>query len=81
MNGNTALHVCAVNGRVDCAQVLLYRGADPTLTNRQGQTALQVAHIVGSMPVADVIHGHSPNNIGALYTLEEKGENNKIVAD
>lgn len=45
-------------------QVLLFRGADPTLVNRQGQTAVQVAQIVGTFSVADVIQGHSPHSVG-----------------
>jgi SH3/ankyrin repeat-containing protein len=66
VNGNTPLHVCAVNGRGDCAQVLLYRGAVATVFNKQGQTPVQVAQVVGNLVVADIILGHNANNIGLL---------------
>ena len=64
VNGNTPLHVCAVNNRPDCARVLLFRGADPAILNKQGQTALHVAHIVAHLSVAEVIQSHNPTQAG-----------------
>ncbi|VDN53566.1 unnamed protein product [Dracunculus medinensis] len=66
INGNTPLHVCAVNSRSDCARVLLFRGCDPTIVNKQGQTALHVARIVGNMGVAEMIQEHNPANAGIV---------------
>uniref|UniRef100_A0A915BXZ2 PDZ domain-containing protein n=1 Tax=Parascaris univalens TaxID=6257 RepID=A0A915BXZ2_PARUN len=60
VNGNTPLHVCAVNNRPECARVLLLRGADASIVNKQGQTALHVAHIVGNADVAEIIQNHNP---------------------
>ncbi|PIO71628.1 ankyrin repeat protein, partial [Teladorsagia circumcincta] len=45
----------------DCARVLLFRGANHLAVNKQGQTALHVAHIVGTTAVADVIASHNPS--------------------
>ncbi|VDM81809.1 unnamed protein product, partial [Strongylus vulgaris] len=71
VNGNTPLHVCAVNNRYrlclvvpECARVLLFRGANHLSVNKQGQTALHVAHIVGSTAVADIIASHNPSTSG-----------------
>ncbi|EPB79572.1 ankyrin repeat protein, partial [Ancylostoma ceylanicum] len=82
VNGNTPLHVCAVNNRYylhlfllshldpsvrcrfsrpECARVLLFRGANHLSVNKQGQTALHVAHIVGTTAVADIIASHNPS--------------------
>ena len=45
VNGNTPLHVWAVNNQDGCARVLLFRGADPNMVNNQAQTS----HHVGLM--------------------------------
>lgn len=50
--------------RPECARVLLFRGADPMIVNKQNQTALHVAHIVGNLAVADVIQRHNPQGAG-----------------
>lgn len=52
--------------RSDCARVLLFRGCDPTIVNKQGQTALHVARIVGNMGVAEMIQEHNPANAGIV---------------
>jgi hypothetical protein len=45
--------------------------------NRQNQTAIHVAQIVGNLPVVDVIRGHTPQNIGASnYFVEFSGATN-----
>jgi len=41
--GNTALHAAACMGFYDAAKLLLERGADRTLVNREGKTAAQSA--------------------------------------
>ncbi|ETN84141.1 PDZ/DHR/GLGF domain protein, partial [Necator americanus] len=45
----------------ECARVLLFRGANHLSVNKQGQTALHVAHIVGTTAVADIIASHNPS--------------------
>lgn len=42
-NGNTALHVCAMHGHVDCLKTLLLHGADPNMCNDNGDTPLNLA--------------------------------------
>ncbi|KAK6049560.1 hypothetical protein COOONC_12935 [Cooperia oncophora] len=56
-------------GRPDCARVLLFRGANHLAVNKQGQTALHVAHIVGTTAVADVIASHNPSASGPLHVF------------
>lgn len=50
--------------RVECAYILLCRGADPTILNKSDQSAINVAYIVKNIEIADVIQRHSPENIG-----------------
>ena len=50
--------------RPECARVLLFRGANHLSVNKQGQTALHVAHIVGNSAVAEVVAGHNPQQAG-----------------
>lgn len=49
---------------MECARTLLYRGADSTILNKSGQTAVHVAHIVNNIAIAEVIQRHSYENIG-----------------
>ncbi|KIH66140.1 PDZ/DHR/GLGF domain protein [Ancylostoma duodenale] len=49
------------SSRPECARVLLFRGANHLSVNKQGQTALHVAHIVGTTAVADIIASHNPS--------------------
>ena len=42
--GYTPLHMAASNGLIEAAEVLLQHGADVTIRNSQGQTALDVAN-------------------------------------
>ena len=39
----TALHSAAWERQLECARLLVERGADPTVTNEDGQTALDIA--------------------------------------
>ncbi|GFO28392.1 Sh3 and multiple ankyrin repeat domains protein 3 [Plakobranchus ocellatus] len=61
--GNTALHVCALNGQEACARVLMFRGADPTLLNYSNQTADQAATIAGNLAIAELIMSHNPDDV------------------
>jgi ankyrin repeat protein len=45
--GNTLLHSAVINGDIREVQRLLAAGADPRIANREGQTALRVAAILG----------------------------------
>ena len=46
-NGNTPLVMAAEFGEIDVARLLLHEGADPTIRNRSGQTALDAARKAG----------------------------------
>ncbi len=46
-NGNTPLVMAAEFGEIDVARLLLHEGADPTIRNRGGQTALDAARKAG----------------------------------
>jgi hypothetical protein len=52
VDGWTALHNSARNGRNRCAQALLFHRADMTLTTRYGETPLHVASRKGKAKVA-----------------------------
>ncbi|VDK29277.1 unnamed protein product [Anisakis simplex] len=45
----------------------MFRGADPGIPNKQGQTALHVAHIVGSVDVAECIRNFNPADAGTEH--------------
>jgi len=45
--GNTLLHSAVVSGDIREVQRLLAAGASPRIANREGQTALRVAAILG----------------------------------
>ena len=45
--GNTLLHSAVLSGNIREVQRLLAAGADPRIANREGQTALRVAAILG----------------------------------
>jgi ankyrin repeat protein len=53
--GATALHWAALRGHEDVARVLLQRGADPSLKNGNGETALQVAERANRAAVVQVL--------------------------
>ena len=59
-NGNTPLHVAAVNNQTGAARILLFRGAAPDVVNNQGQSAYHVALICGHHAVADLVKNHDP---------------------
>uniref|UniRef100_A0A914I9Z9 Uncharacterized protein n=1 Tax=Globodera rostochiensis TaxID=31243 RepID=A0A914I9Z9_GLORO len=50
-------------------KVLLYRGADLSMRNWQGQNSEQVAQFAGTLTVTGVIQGHDPHNIGTLSVV------------
>ena len=55
-----------MNNRPECARVLLFRGADATALNNQGQLPYHVSIIVGNTVVADVIRQWDPTMAGEL---------------
>ncbi|KAF2365042.1 Arf GTPase activating protein [Trinorchestia longiramus] len=46
--GNTGLHYCVIHARSECLRLLLRVGADPSLTNTNGKTPLDIARERGA---------------------------------
>mmetsp|Transcript_85424 Transcript_85424/g.242175 ORF Transcript_85424/g.242175 Transcript_85424/m.242175 type:complete len:342 (-) Transcript_85424:81-1106(-) len=67
--GNTALHVCAMNGSFDSAAVLLRAGADTNIKNNQKRTAFDVAKIRGT----DLSSTHNPELVQLLKDATKSG--------
>lgn len=53
--GNTLLHSAVVGGDLREVNRLLAAGADPRIANREGQTALRVAAILGRHDIYQVL--------------------------
>lgn len=62
VEGNTALHICAMAGAFDCAALLLRASADPNVRNLQKRTAFDVANIAGT----DLSSCHNPELVQLL---------------
>uniref|UniRef100_A0A182EHY3 PDZ domain-containing protein n=2 Tax=Onchocerca ochengi TaxID=42157 RepID=A0A182EHY3_ONCOC len=60
INGNTPLHVCAIHNKPNCARLLLFRGANLEIMNNQSQTPFDVAKILGSNEVTEIILNYDP---------------------
>ena len=56
-------HVC-LTLQEDCAQILLFRGADRYVKNYANQTAAEVAIIANSNHIADLINSFKPSDVG-----------------
>jgi ankyrin repeat protein len=53
--GNTLLHGAVISGDVREVELLLAAGADPKIANREGQTALDAAAILGHEEIHKVL--------------------------
>ncbi|KAI9144845.1 ankyrin repeat-containing domain protein [Paraphysoderma sedebokerense] len=53
--GNTALHWCCLNGQIETAELLIENGADITIKNDAGRTALYEAEQGGHSKIVDMI--------------------------
>ena len=56
--GSTALHVAALWGQAEAVCLLLHYGADPSVTDREGRTPLQVAE---SCEVKEILQVKAPS--------------------
>jgi ankyrin repeat protein len=57
--GNTLLHSAVASGDLREVERLLAAGADPSIVNRHGQSALRVAVLVGNPAVYHLLAGDS----------------------
>jgi len=48
----------------DCARILLFRGADRSIKNQSGQSALELAMNNGNIQLAEVIDSFSQRAVG-----------------
>ena len=53
--GNTALHLAAVRGKLECARLLVGAGADATKRNEDGETALELAQQRGKAEIVALL--------------------------
>jgi ankyrin repeat protein len=53
--GNTLLHSAVLSGDINEVRKLLAAGANPRIANRDGQTALRVAAILGHDEIHDLL--------------------------
>jgi ankyrin repeat protein len=53
--GNTLLHSAVLSGNISEVRKLLAAGANPGIANREGQTALRVAVILGYDEIYDLL--------------------------
>ena len=58
--GQTALMKAAQAGKLSSIKVLISSGANPTILNKQGKGALQIAEEKGHRPVVDYLSGQLP---------------------
>ncbi|WP_341815111.1 ankyrin repeat domain-containing protein [Wolbachia endosymbiont (group A) of Chalcis sispes] len=61
-NGNTSLHLAAMNGKIDVAKVLLKHNADVNAKNNEGKTALYYAAKYNHQELVELLLAH-----GASY--------------
>ena len=67
--GNTLLHSAVANGDIREVQQLLAAGADPRIANREGQTALRVAVLLGHEDIYRVLS--APRDAHNEWLLDE----------
>ena len=68
--GATALHIAAYRGQIDIAEYLILQGADLTLVNNDGLTALATAEYVRHAPLVMILGAASGTDEGLLPDLE-----------
>ena len=68
--GATALHIAAYRGQIDIAEYLILQGADLTLVNVDGLTALATAEYVRHAPLVMILGAASGTDEGLLPDLE-----------
>ena len=68
--GATALHIAAYRGQIDIAEYLILQGADLTLVNNDGLTALATAEYVRHAPLVMILGAASGTDEGVLPDLE-----------
>ncbi|KAL1132095.1 hypothetical protein AAG570_010053 [Ranatra chinensis] len=54
-NGESCLHAACLFGHLGCVKLLVHSGADPSLTNIEGATPLQLAHQAGHKQIVEYL--------------------------
>ena len=66
--GQTPLHYAAANGKFDCAQLLLNRGADRKLGCNRGQSPFELAEEIGNTECAELLKHRPPEIVHFITT-------------
>lgn len=77
--GNTLLHSAVASGDLREVRRLLAAGADPWIVNREGQSAVRVAALVGDPRVYRLLTGRGDEHLERL--LDEALENTFPASD
>ncbi len=68
--GDTPLHLACIQGNKFIARALLSMGADPSLKNKRGETALYLAAFAGHVSVVDIfLNGSTPFKTSILGSM------------
>lgn len=78
-DGDTALHYCE---DADVARVLIEHGADPLITNEEGELPIQVAHADGRQEMVAYLRQFTPDvelEAEGLEDVDGDGEPQRVV--
>lgn len=71
-NGDTPLHIAAKYERVDTIQLLLEKGADTKIRNKNGQTFVDIIKQSHNMAVRSTLYSLPPNPETSKATAEQQ---------
>lgn len=77
--GNTLLHSAVMNGDVREVRRLLAAGADPSIRNREGHSAIRVAALMGDAQLYRLLAGRGGDHVEQL--LDQALENTFPASD
>ena len=78
--GSTPVHIAALSGNVELAELLLARGGDPNLTRQDGHSPLSVSVKINDLPMASALVAHG-GDVKHIYSpADQLGDPIKPVA-